>query len=304
MAAINFPDSPSTSDTFTVGSVTYVWDGIVWRAFIAAPIGPTGPAGPTGPVGATGPFPEVGSTDLIPTITETFDLGSSDLRWNDLYLSGSTIYLGESSISSSSDGITLSSSVIMSGTGAFKAPAGSNAQRPTASTGMFRFNTTSNSFEGYSGSAWGNIGIPTGGIIMWSGSIENIPTGWALCNGSNGTPDLRNRFVVGAGGAYAVNAIGGSDSVTLTSSQIPAHQHPFSGSTNSTGAHNHGLPIGYPGGGVGVANGTTAPQTSYRMSTEGNHSHTFSGTTDNNTGGGSSHENRPPYYALAYIMKL
>ncbi len=58
----------------------------------------------------------------------------------------------------------------------------------------------------------GGDGIPAGGIIMWSGSIGNIPAGWALCDGSNGTPDLRDRFIVGAGNSYAVGATGGSTS--------------------------------------------------------------------------------------------
>ena len=72
--------------------------------------------------------------------------------------------------------------------------------------------------------------IPSGGIIMWSGAVSAIPTGWVLCNGSNSTPDLRNRFVVGAGSSYAVNATGGADSVTLSTANMPAHSHSFSGS--------------------------------------------------------------------------
>src|SRR5690554_5897142 len=61
--------------------------------------------------------------------------------------------------------------------------------------------------------------VPTGGIILWSGPIANIPAGWALCNGDNGTPDLRNRFIVGAGSTYSVGDTGGTDSVTLTTAQ-------------------------------------------------------------------------------------
>lgn len=63
------------------------------------------------------------------------------------------------------------------------------------------------------------------GIIMWSGSIANIPTGWYLCDGSNGTPDLRGKFVLGAGGAYSVNATGGEETHVLTESEMPSHTH-------------------------------------------------------------------------------
>jgi microcystin-dependent protein len=148
--------------------------------------------------------------------------------------------------------------------------------------------------------------VPSGGIIMWSGSVASIPSGWFLCNGSNGTPDLRNRFVVGAGDSYAVGATGGADSVTLTEAQMPAHTHTFSGTTNTTGAHTHDI----TGTDVNGTNSTTPlgrgtgggnPEV-VSTNSAGDHSHTFSGTTAS-TGGGGSHENRPPYYALAYIMK-
>jgi hypothetical protein len=85
--------------------------------------------------------------------------------------------------------------------------------------------------------------VPSGGIIMWSGSIGSIPSGWSLCDGTNGTPDLRDRFVVGAGGSYAVDATGGADSVTLTENQIPSHNH----SMNSAGDHSHSTSISDPG---------------------------------------------------------
>lgn len=174
--------------------------------------------------------------------------------------------------------------------------------------------------------------VPAGGIIMWSGSTGSIPSGWFLCNGSNGTPDLRNRFVVGAGGSYGVGATGGADSVTLSTSQMPAHSH--SGSTSSAGSHSHTFSgttstIGdhthdeyhysTNGSGDGVGPGAsccggTVKDGGINTGPAGSHSHTFSGTTNStgahthtvsvgNTGGGASHENRPPYYALAYIMK-
>ena len=70
----------------------------------------------------------------------------------------------------------------------------------------------------------------TGMIMMYTGSTA--PSGWAICNGQNGTPDLRNRFIVGAGNSYNVGVTGGFDSVSLSESQIPSHTHSFSGSSS------------------------------------------------------------------------
>lgn len=86
--------------------------------------------------------------------------------------------------------------------------------------------------------------IPSGIIAMWSGASNAIPTGWVLCNGQNGTPDLRNRFIVGAGSSYSVGNTGGSDTVSLNTNQIPAHSHGFSLSAVSAGAHTHGHTFG------------------------------------------------------------
>lgn len=149
--------------------------------------------------------------------------------------------------------------------------------------------------------------IPSGVILLWSGSIATIPTGWVLCDGTNSTPDLRDRFVVGAdadsGGDYAPNATGGAASVTLTTSQIPSHSHTATSTSSVTDpGHSHTYRIINPSGGDGSstrygndATGTTSTATTgISVSTS---------TSIGNTGGGSSHENRPPYYALAYIMK-
>jgi len=203
---------------------------------------------------------------------------------------------------------------------------------PAAVTGNVAKFTATGALEdtGSPGSAL----IPSGGIIMWSGLIASIPTGWSLCDGSNGTPDLRNRFVVGAGDQYDRNDTGGADSVTLTEAQMPSHDH----SMGSAGSHDHGgtitggnhahdytLWVGDQfergGGRTGAAipgvtrrdNGRidqfSDPNYDFAVSGNGSHSHsipTEGGHTHtvNNTGGGSAHENRPPYYALAFIMKL
>lgn len=148
--------------------------------------------------------------------------------------------------------------------------------------------------------------IPTGVIVMWSGSIASIPASWYLCDGTNGTPNLRDRFIVGAGTTYAVAATGGAATVTLTAAQIPAHTHTVSGTTSTDGAHTHTatINVGSTGNtsGIMVSNPTTSDTGRVSIASAGSHSHTFSGNTSS-IGSGTSHENLPPYYALAYIMK-
>ena len=108
----------------------------------------------------------------------------------------------------------------------------------------------------------------TGIIAIWSGSIVSIPTGWVICDGNNGTPDLRNRFVVGAGDTYAVDANGGAVN----------HNHAF-----TADPHAHVISVGVNIAVGSLFNNTTDPADA-------------TGTTDNES-------NLPPYYALAFIMK-
>lgn len=118
--------------------------------------------------------------------------------------------------------------------------------------------------------------MPSGGIILWSGSSASIPSGWYLCDGNNGTPNLVNRFVVGATGSYAVGATGGEASHTLTAAEINiTGPSTWYGTRwcNSWSASGPGIDvaIGHPAGALG--------------------------------GGGTAFTNLPPYYALCYIMK-
>jgi len=168
--------------------------------------------------------------------------------------------------------------------------------------------------------------FPSGGIIMWSGTIANIPSGWALCDGTNGTPNLTGRFVVHAdadsGGTYAPGDTGGADNVTLTEAQMPSHTHFFSGTTDAQGNHRHVIlnqdAQGNFGGFVGSflakrnpsggsenynLNGTNTEPSVGNTSLAGNHAHNFNGNTGS-AGSNTSHENRPPFYALAFIQKL
>jgi len=141
--------------------------------------------------------------------------------------------------------------------------------------------------------------VPSGVITMWSGSATSVPVGWTLCDGTDGTPDLRDRFIVGAGGAYASGDTGGTDEVQLTESEIPSHNH--SGSTDTDGAHSHTYDQFGGGSSTSEADGSiTGGYTSRSTSTDGDHSHTL--TTDT-AGGDGAHENRPPFLSLAFIMK-
>ena len=147
--------------------------------------------------------------------------------------------------------------------------------------------------------------VPPGAIIMWSGAINDIPVGWALCDGSNGTPDLRDRFIVGAGKSYNVGDTGGANSVTLNIYQMPAHSHEAGNlKADTAGSHSHEYRTyestvnSHPGSSNSLY-GSSQRQTS----SDGAHTHTVSGNTAS-AGGGQAHENRPPYYALCFIMKL
>ena len=169
-----------------------------------------------------------------------------------------------------------------------------------------------------------------GMIILWSGNTGNIPTGFVLCDGNNGTPNLTDRFVVGAGAAYSPGATGGNDSQTLSLNQIPSHSHTINNHTHSftTGNPSTSLTgsvtrIAETYAGAGTASGIfsktgniSSPLTPSRVDSSGaggfsiDATHTHSGTTDgvsdrgtNSQGGGQSVDIRPKYYALCYIMK-
>ena len=137
---------------------------------------------------------------------------------------------------------------------------------------------TATSFAGDGSALTGISAFVSGMIMLWSGSTGNIPTGWVLCDGNNSTPDLRNRFVVGAGNSYSVGDNGGADSVTLSVDQIPSHNH---SAQTVAGSWSNQYSIKF----------TAGRQPNYTT------------LSTNNTGGGQAHENRPPYYALCYIMK-
>ena len=146
--------------------------------------------------------------------------------------------------------------------------------------------------------------IPTGVISLWYGSIGSVPTGWYLCDGANGTPDLRDRFVIGAGSTYAVAATGGATTATLVTNNLPAHTHTATSTVTDPG-HLHlsnamGLVntnINFTGTGGSFYNNVNNTNTA--TATTG----ITVATTNASTGSGTSFSVLNPYYALAYIMK-
>ena len=137
---------------------------------------------------------------------------------------------------------------------------------------------TAGSFYGDGSNLTGIEAFVKGMIILWYGDTNNVPNGFALCDGTNDTPDLRDKFVVGAGSAYTPGDTGGADSVTLTVDQIPPHTHTY-------------------------IDQYVVINAGYRPWPANNNDCAARNINSGSAGGGQSHENRPPYHALCYIMK-
>jgi len=222
-----------------------------------------------------------------------------------------------------------------SGTSAIKVPVGNNIERPvTPLRGQVRFNTVTGAFEGnYDGtlSGWGALGgpgsgtttfvdtFPIGAIAMWSGSAGDIPEGWQLCDGTNGSPDMRDRFIVGAGSLYSIGDTGGSkDAVvvehTHTGNTSNAGSHSHGGNTSNNGNHTHGrVPGRFGDTDRGSFSSNYSVDSDGRTDNAGRHSHNIStnntgshthSVSVSSTGVSGVDKNLPPYYAVAYIIKL
>jgi hypothetical protein len=139
--------------------------------------------------------------------------------------------------------------------------------------------------------------VPAGMIMIWSGSVGSIPSGWVLCNGSNSTPDLRDKFVIGAGSTYAVNGTGGSANAVVVS-----HTHT---ATVTDPGHTHSLTAWHGAASPGQGGGADSGQRLSSNTAVTSASNTTSITVANSTEGVSGNNaNLPPYYALCYIMKI
>lgn len=169
---------------------------------------------------------------------------------------------------------------------------------------------------------------PIGVVTMYDGVITDFEEnglgkpekglkGWALCNGNNGTPDLRDRFIVGAGEQYLIGARGGNGNITLNANQLPAHTHGATGLTiPSSGSHSHDS-VQYrthDGSGSGAnsvqrtgssGNPQDATFDTWGVPSAGSaHTHSIEGNVAANTPNGSSIDIRPPYHALFYIKRI
>lgn len=130
--------------------------------------------------------------------------------------------------------------------------------------------------NGYTNNA--NNTIPVGAITIWSGQTTNIPTDWYLCDGDYGTPDLRGKFILGKSNIDNIGDTNGEETHVLTIDELPSHSHTI------LNAFVGGNLNGYSGGGNSFAQNIAPPQT-------------------DPTGNNKPHNNMPPFYVLAYIMK-
>lgn len=165
---------------------------------------------------------------------------------------------------------------------------------------------------------WGDAFV-TGMILMWSGTIATIPSGWYLCDGNNGTPNLTNKFIIGANaddGGAAKTSVTGSATQSGGSKDAIVVSHTHTGTTDAGGVHNHALASGGVGdafggfgetgrnGVAGYSEGTAyyedGQDSTQLVQDSSSHTHTF--TTDS-SGSSGTNANLPPYYALAFIMK-
>jgi microcystin-dependent protein len=143
--------------------------------------------------------------------------------------------------------------------------------------------------------------LPKGSIIMWNGSVA--PNGWSLCDGTNGTPNLKGRFILGMGHGTnltnrKLNEIGGKENHKLTIEEMPSHNHQIklrAACWNNGGCDDRIIPANGDGNGQWSDN-----------KIRGTNQNNVSKTTEliNSSGSNQPHNNMPPYYVLAYIMKL
>jgi microcystin-dependent protein len=201
-----------------------------------------------------------------------------------------------------------------------------NTNLDTIDTQMYSNQTTAKAYT--------DTSAPVGMIVMWNTTAKPIPSNFQLCDGTNGTPDLRDRFIVGAGASYGVGTTGGVSAVSLTLAQIPSHAHGINDPSHAHAVadpghvhgvndpgHNHSAPggttflVNSPGPG-NYAGGASAFNTVGQTAISGtgiwlNAAATgigiygaVTGISVQANGGGGAHENRPPFYALAFIQRM
>ena len=157
---------------------------------------------------------------------------------------------------------------------------------------------TAGSFAGDGSALTGIESFVTGMIILWYGDTSNVPTGFVLCDGNNSTPDLRDRFVIGAGNNFSAGSTGGNNSLTLTEANLPSHRHFVV--SNDLGGQNRTNSNVSANNQVRKGTGASNLFEGYNLASTG--SDAASGRSSA-VGSGTAIDNKPAYHALCYIMK-
>lgn len=176
-----------------------------------------------------------------------------------------------------------------------------NGNNPNRVDNDFTYNPSTNTLKvGNIIDSSGNASaFVTGMIILWYGNTGNIPGGWVLCDGNNSTPDLRDRFVIGAGSAdHTPGSTGGSNSITLSEANLPSHRHFVV--SNDLGGQNRTNSNVSANNQVRKGTGAGNLYESYNLASTG--SEAASGRSSA-VGSGTAINNKPLYHALCYIMK-
>jgi microcystin-dependent protein len=302
----------SDSSKFILATISAETDQTGWHQVTIAVVGSS----------ATSPFSN--ADDIVVTFARTGDKGDTGAGGG----TGAQGHQGRQGV----NGTT--------GTAGAQGATGAQGHQGVQGAGGSGGGTGAQGHQGRQGAAGAvEYAVPSGGIIIWSGAANAIPSGWVLCNGSNSTPNLSGRFVVGysaSDGDYDVGDTGGNKEQTLSTNQIPSHTHGDGNyGTNNTGSHTHGdgnygtnntgshshsynnavtgtyneprnLGVGTDGGANSSGNTNNAGNHSHNVTgnsgSGGSHSHNVTGNSGS-TGGGQLVDVRPPYYALCYIMK-
>jgi len=176
----------------------------------------------------------------------------------------------------------------------------SSGNQPNRVDADFTYNPSTNTLKvGNIIDSSGNASaFVTGMIILWYGDTSNIPGGFVLCDGQNSTPDLRDRFIIGAGNNFSAGNTGGSNSITLSEANLPSHRH-FVVSNSLGGQNRTGSNVSANNQ---VAKGTGAGNLyeSYNLASTGSNA---SAGRSSSVGSGTAIDNKPLYHALCYIMK-
>lgn len=143
-------------------------------------------------------------------------------------------------------------------------------------------------------------------IMIYTGATTAIPAGWHICDGTSGTVDLRDKFIVGAGHNYAVGATGGEAAHTLTANEMPSHNHGISdpGHNHNNGGYTRLLRAPYPGSLTGSDSTGSGSEQAVGAGDSADIVGSGTGITIQANGGGAAHNNLPPYYAFAFIQYI